>query len=552
MALPGISTVRAIFSPDGSAYKGTWYNSLRHGYGTHVYPNGDCYTGEWANNLPHGYGEFYSAVTKKKKHQKKTIPEAPDSSSEFTLVYAGYWMKGERHGFGKYFYGPNERYEGQWHQGLRSGFGCHFYPETINQENILLAREEHAKELERFKDNPLGEKHLTIYSDYMRTSLVPGVHKDEARVTVLPSKYPFGCVYKGNWNADRCHGLGRLIFPNGDVFVGNFVNDHAYGIGVRYYVDTRRVTNGFYDSRGQCVCSQTRSDFNIDDLKIVLAVWTEPCAPYVSLSESVRSLIRTALGQDEEFARLCSTANPIIQTERDPNPLLRVTDMQDMQDVQDTHDLHEVGFDTARDSATYQDPHEDEADLFTTAKPVDSVIFHQGKAFSPGRRIPSSLAGSEHTFTRYTHSAGGSQADPESALYNGILQRASSQLSEKLGSEYDALESAFAAHIVDTQIPVRETSSESVLSQYSSNEYPYIYQPPDELFNISMIRRLIGNVPAMARELPIHCAPIRTDVDQLLDLPLEADAQELPILRLANSDAPLLETLQNLVGTQQK
>lgn len=73
--MKNLTSVRAVFSPDGSAYKGTWYNSLRHGQGTHVYPNGDCYTGEWAFNLPQGYGEFYTCLEPRPgKGVKKVIP----------------------------------------------------------------------------------------------------------------------------------------------------------------------------------------------------------------------------------------------------------------------------------------------------------------------------------------------------------------------------------------------------------------------------------------------------------------------------------------------
>lgn len=51
----------ASFSPDGSAYKGTWQNNeYREGFGVHVFPNGDIYKGEFHKNLPHGYGKYFS------------------------------------------------------------------------------------------------------------------------------------------------------------------------------------------------------------------------------------------------------------------------------------------------------------------------------------------------------------------------------------------------------------------------------------------------------------------------------------------------------------
>ena len=50
----------AFFSPDGSAYKGTWKKALRHGFGVNVYVNGDLYKGEFKTNLPDGRGQFYA------------------------------------------------------------------------------------------------------------------------------------------------------------------------------------------------------------------------------------------------------------------------------------------------------------------------------------------------------------------------------------------------------------------------------------------------------------------------------------------------------------
>ncbi|EFO64357.1 Phosphatidylinositol-4-phosphate 5-kinase, putative [Giardia lamblia P15] len=555
--MKNLTSVRAVFSPDGSAYKGTWYNSLRHGQGTHVYPNGDCYTGEWAFNLPQGYGEFYTCLEPRPgKSVKKVIPDDPASCPTLMLTYAGYWDRGERHHFGKYYYSPNERYEGMWHQGLRSGFGCHFYPETLQPSNLLLSREEHLKQLEKVANNALAQKHIVVHSDLFRSNTKKGVSRPSQykKITVKSSKFPFGCIYKGMWNADRRHGLGRVIFPNGDVFIGTFSSDYAYGIGVRYSVDSRTVMQGFYDERGQCVCSQVRSGFTAEDLKIVLAVWTEPCAPYVGINETVRSIIRTALYQDGEFSKLCSTAGGSIVANSRP---LQFTDVT----ISALGNDGEEPLDNTIGVPGVQYANEQMG--------ADSVIFHQGKAFSPQRRIPEliSYQGGLLSPAKVCTNTGNSFAVPgkikitgttatdqdvESGLYSEVLQRASSKLSDKVGSEYDALESAFMAKMNASKIPVNRTDAgiESVLSNYSAQEYPYLYQPDDSEFDIEGIKTNINNLMKMARKLPIGCASDRTEVDKLLDLPLESDFKYFPESKLINGDLVILETLRSLVNVE--
>lgn len=570
--MKNLTSVRAVFSPDGSAYKGTWYNSLRHGQGTHVYPNGDCYTGEWAFNLPQGYGEFYTCLEPRPgKGVKKVIPDDPASCQNLVLTYAGYWDRGERHHFGKYYYSPNERYEGMWHQGLRSGFGCHFYPETLQPGNLLLSREEHLKQLEKFANNTLAQKHIEVHSDLFRSNIRKGVSRPSQykKITVKSSKFPFGCIYKGMWNADRRHGLGRIIFPNGDVFIGTFVSDYAYGIGVRYSVNSRTVMQGFYDERGQCVCSQVRSGFTVEDLKIVLAVWTEPCAPYVGINETVRSLIRTALYQDDEFSRLCSTAGRSVGADSRPFQFEDVTfsalDNTNAQTLNSQHIEEEGSLEN-----TIGVPGVSHTDGQMGA---DSIIFHQGKAFSPQRKIPclNIYQGGKLSPTKVrtkvrTNAANSSVAtgeikitsvdeadqDIEAELYTEVLQRASSKLSDKVGSEYDVLESAFIAKMNATKIPVNRTDIgiESVFSNYSAQEYPYLYQPDDSEFDIEGIKKNIGNLMNIARKLPIYYARDRTEIDKLLDLPLEPDFKYFPESKLVNGDLVILETLRSLVNVE--
>lgn len=131
----------AFFSPDGSAYKGTWRKALRHGFGVNVYVNGDLYKGEFKKNLPDGRGQFYAhsepKLTKKDKKQIIQRPEDRERYPFLTLVYDGEWAAGFRSGFGRFFYGPDEFYCGLWNSNMRHGRGVLFYSPRAERASIL-------------------------------------------------------------------------------------------------------------------------------------------------------------------------------------------------------------------------------------------------------------------------------------------------------------------------------------------------------------------------------------------------------------------------------
>ena len=88
--------IRAMYSPDGSAYKGTWLAARKHGYGTKVESNGDVYQGEWRLNQAHGLGRFYARRAKLAQHTRKSIPERPQDDPQLVLVYEGGYEAGMR------------------------------------------------------------------------------------------------------------------------------------------------------------------------------------------------------------------------------------------------------------------------------------------------------------------------------------------------------------------------------------------------------------------------------------------------------------------------
>ncbi|KAH0572133.1 putative Phosphatidylinositol-4-phosphate 5-kinase [Spironucleus salmonicida] len=254
---PEFGAIRAIYSPDGSAYKGTWLKALRHGRGTHVYPQGDVYSGEWRSNQPCGWGCLYTRIEPILPADKKQIPEFPDDDTTLILTYAGNWDKGQRQGFGRYFYSEKQFYVGYWHKRLREGAGCMFYAPEVDRESIL-------------------------YQDQTCTQTVVRItqkSKIEHFTTDL------GSLYIGAFSRDFREGPGRVIFGNGDIFVGEFLDGAAQGPGITYYVQKHIKSQGFYD-QGHCTSSQSSQEWITEDYNLICQTWAHPCGGYANLSIS--------------------------------------------------------------------------------------------------------------------------------------------------------------------------------------------------------------------------------------------------------------------------
>ncbi|GFT21523.1 radial spoke head 1 [Nephila pilipes] len=90
--------------------------------------------------------------------------------------YDGERRKGQRHGYGTYYFLSGARYIGHWKKGLKHGSGKFLYPD--------------------------------------------------------------GSCYDGEWWENKKHGYGRYIYPNGDSYDGMWSLDTRQGFGL--YCDERR------------------------------------------------------------------------------------------------------------------------------------------------------------------------------------------------------------------------------------------------------------------------------------------------------------------------
>jgi len=139
-------TGSAIY-PDGSRYNGNWVEDKRNGNGIQEYTNGDNYVGDWLDDRPHGtgtmrwraeiyFGQWYSGIPNGKGTYTwiQTTDLAGHSIDARTATadtierclnnqYVGDFVKGRRHGLGRFFYSSGAIYSGQWQNNKKHGAG---------------------------------------------------------------------------------------------------------------------------------------------------------------------------------------------------------------------------------------------------------------------------------------------------------------------------------------------------------------------------------------------------------------------------------------------
>jgi len=133
------------FDDSSASYEGYWQDGKKHGYGKQAWPSGNIYEGEWEagkmsgqgtmtwkqssatyeqsgtwhENLPHGEGTHTWHAPDPKPAQ--TAKEWP--SQQMNNRYSGQWNRGQRHGFGTFYYANGSYYRGEWKDHQKHGRG---------------------------------------------------------------------------------------------------------------------------------------------------------------------------------------------------------------------------------------------------------------------------------------------------------------------------------------------------------------------------------------------------------------------------------------------
>jgi hypothetical protein len=111
-ALPEPQSSRLFQFPSGATYTGQYHGQKKQGVGLWIHPEGDCYEGCFDDNLHSGWGVYTSGRSGKK--------------------YVGQWLRGLMHGWGVYFFTPQETeyFIGTYVEDKKHGVGMYHYAES--------------------------------------------------------------------------------------------------------------------------------------------------------------------------------------------------------------------------------------------------------------------------------------------------------------------------------------------------------------------------------------------------------------------------------------
>ncbi|XP_019368423.1 PREDICTED: radial spoke head 10 homolog B2-like [Gavialis gangeticus] len=119
-----------------SLYDGDWVNNIKEGWGIRCYESGNIYEGQWEKNVRHGEGrmrwltinqEYTGQWANGIQHGFGThtwfLKRIPGSQYPLRNEYIGNFVKGDRHGHGRFIYASGAMYDGEWICNKKHGFG---------------------------------------------------------------------------------------------------------------------------------------------------------------------------------------------------------------------------------------------------------------------------------------------------------------------------------------------------------------------------------------------------------------------------------------------
>ncbi|OMJ80214.1 hypothetical protein SteCoe_19575 [Stentor coeruleus] len=134
------------------------------------------------NNIPHGRGIWLNS----------------------SQIYEGFFIQGERHGFGRLIDLCNEVYTGNWTRGIKQGFGVFIKPGA-----------QYSGDWEENNFNGLGIL-ITDEIDY------EGEWRNNFQHGKGVLKHSDENVYKGEFSNGKIEGIGYLVYPNGNGFLAKW------------------------------------------------------------------------------------------------------------------------------------------------------------------------------------------------------------------------------------------------------------------------------------------------------------------------------------------
>ncbi|NXV79451.1 R10B2 protein, partial [Atlantisia rogersi] len=167
-----------------SWYSGDWVNNIREGWGTRCYRSGNIYEGQWEKNVCHGKGRM-RWLTANQEYMGQWVhgiqqgygthiwylKRMPVPQYCLRNEYVGDFVKGQRHGHGKFLYASGAVYDGEWVCNKKHGKGKFVFKNSHVYEGEFI--DDHIVEYPAVQ--------VDAVSAEMLNAICPGTHLDTGR-----------------------------------------------------------------------------------------------------------------------------------------------------------------------------------------------------------------------------------------------------------------------------------------------------------------------------------------------------------------------------------
>ncbi|KDO22090.1 hypothetical protein SPRG_12076 [Saprolegnia parasitica CBS 223.65] len=242
-------------SATGYTYVGDWVHDCRHGTGVLTYNNDathqGTYTGSWADDVRCGDGLFQEGDRfvykgRWKRNVFHGLGHLADAKRGFN--YDGEFLDGRPHGVGKATYSSDASfatYSGEWAHGCFDGVGTLQYRDGSVYAGTFVKGERHGQGT--FSDPTTGDDYDGDWINDTRHGFgkaTSGASKESRegpwRANTMVQGhgqdwillYPSGDKYSGELQQGRPWGSGTCRYANGSVYTGDWVDGLRQGHGI--------------------------------------------------------------------------------------------------------------------------------------------------------------------------------------------------------------------------------------------------------------------------------------------------------------------------------
>lgn len=163
--------------------------------------NGKVYFGQISNDRRNGNG---ITISEKEIYEGKYHNDAKTYGCEKNRdgIYTGEFLRGKRHGQGKFVWVNGEQFEGEWREGKKNGHGVWRSPKGDYYDGEWKENRQNGK---GYHFHNGGSKYNGHFKDFLKHG-----KGDE--------EFPNGDRYTGEYQAGKPHGYGKYVWANGDVY----------------------------------------------------------------------------------------------------------------------------------------------------------------------------------------------------------------------------------------------------------------------------------------------------------------------------------------------